>query len=698
MTEHLPTVTASHQRGNTGVNLDLHIRPDLLWFHGHFPGTPILPGVVQIHWAVDFARRYLGLDLDTAREFQIKFKAVIQPDDAVVLTLDHGRRQAPRHPGVSPGRRHLCHRLDRPAMNAPFSPCAVVPTHNHWRALADVVAGLRQRDLPVLIIDDGSEDPATIAALHDPDAGVRVVRRPVNGGKGAAVMDGFRLAHAAGYTHVVQVDADGQHDLAALPLLLATARANPHSIISGAPQYDESMPLGRRIGRWITHLWVFIETLSFGIRDSMCGFRVYPLPPCLALMDTEHLGSRMDFDIEILVRLFWRGIKPIMVPVRVIYPPDNISNFHVLRDNLRISWMHTRLVVAMLWRLLGGGRCTGAGHDVGSAHARKGPRPFDPIGLIGMGSRDESLAGAGQRPANVPVFTPVHWAALTERGPLWGLRFVAAVYALLGRRVCLWIMAPIVFTFFCTGGEQRRASRVYLGRVLNRRASTLEIWRHFMDFAGRAVDVFAAWSGAIPACSMMTDSFTDPRGALLVVSHHGAVELARALMDPALRNRLTLLVHTRHAENYNRLLAQFRDETASRMIQVTEIGPDTAILLRACIERGEWVAIAGDRVPVSSAGRVVRVPFLGEPAAFSQGPWLLAALLDCPVHLLFCRRQRPGHWALTLEPFAERVTLPRGRREEAMTEYATAYATRLERECREAPWQWYNFFNFWEGR
>lgn len=549
-------------------------------------------------------------------------------------------------------------------MSGGFSPCAVVPSRNHWRALAQVVERLRCAGLPVFIVDDGSDQPAqsAIAALHDPSNGVVVARRPVNGGKGAAVIEGFRLAQAAGYSHVVQVDADGQHDLDALPRLLAQAEAHPGALVSGAPLYDDSIPIGRKIGRWVTHLWVFVETLSFRISDSMCGFRAYPLAPCMALLAEESVGERMDFDTEIMVRLFWRGVAPIMVPVKVTYPPDNTSNFDVLRDNLRISWMHTRLVVSMVWRL--------------PSILRNRPKSNHPS----------------------------HWAGLGERGALWGLQFIAGAYRLLGRRACGWVMAPIVAYFFVTGAEQRHASRAYLGRVLGRQPSLVEGFRHFMDFAGRALDSFVAWSGAIPAEAMATSDSdflaragADPRGALVVVSHHGNVELARALMSPALRNRLTVLVHTRHAENYNRLLARYRGEAAGRLIQVTEIGPDTAIVLRECIERGEWVAMAGDRVPVLSQGRVSHVSFLGGMADFSQGPWLLAGLLDCPVHLLFCRREGAGRWSLALESFTDRVSLPRGRRSEALEPLVEAYARRLERECREAPWQWYNFFDFWAG-
>lgn len=552
-------------------------------------------------------------------------------------------------------------------MTFAFKPCAVVPSHNHWKRLPDVVAGLRRHGLPVVIVDDGSGEPAAaaIAALDDPSGGVRVLRRPCNGGKGAAVMDGFRHAWAEGYTHVVQVDADGQHDLGSLETLLEAARSHPLAMVSGCPEYDASAPLGRRVGRWITHFWVFVETLSFRIRDSMCGFRVYPLAACMDLIDSDPPGCAMDFDTDIMVRLFWRGVMPVMVPVRVIYPPDNTSNFRMWKDNLRISRMHTILVLTLLWRL--------------PAILRNRP----------------PRAGADS----------FHWAELAERGSLLGLRFIAAIYRLAGRTVSIWAMAPIVLYFYLAGTAQRQASREYLGRVLRRQPSPAEGFRHFLDFAGAALDTFAAWAGSISPAAMeigdpdfLARAAADPRGAVLVVSHHGCAELSRALMAPELRRRLTVLVHTRHAENYNRLLARYRGEAVANMVQVSEIGPDTAIVLREAVEQGGWVAIAGDRVPVSSSDRVSAVPFLGALARFSQGPWLLAFLLGCPVHLLFCRRIASGRWRLTLEPFADGIDLPRGRRDEAVSGYAAAYARRLERECVEAPAQWYNFFDFWAGK
>lgn len=231
--------------------------------------------------------------------------------------------------------------------------CAVVPTYNHWQAIGGVVAALRAAGLHVYIVDDGSEEPAAsaIAALHRPNDGVEVHRLAINGGKGVAVVAGLQLAWEAGFSHAVQIDADGQHDTAALPELLECSRRNPDALVSAQPIYDASAPKARRIGRWITHVCVWIETLSFRIADSMCGFRVYPLAPVRALLAGTTVGRRMDFDTEIMVRLFWDGTDVRMVPARVIYPAGNTSNFKMLSDNCGIAAMHARLIAEMLLRI-----------------------------------------------------------------------------------------------------------------------------------------------------------------------------------------------------------------------------------------------------------------------------------------------------------------------------------------------------------
>jgi glycosyltransferase involved in cell wall biosynthesis len=234
-----------------------------------------------------------------------------------------------------------------------FSPCFIVPVYNHGTTVGATVMALDAHGLPLYLVDDGS-DAATAGELDRLAARmprIRLVRRVVNGGKGAAVMSGINAAFADGLTHALQVDADGQHALADIPDFLSAAHATPEALICGVPEYDASIPKGRLYGRYATHIWVWIETLSFDIQDSMCGFRVYPLGTVHRLINEAHLGTRMDFDIEVLVRLFWRGVRIVNRPTRVIYPENGISHFRPLQDNLRISWLHTRLFFGMIVRL-----------------------------------------------------------------------------------------------------------------------------------------------------------------------------------------------------------------------------------------------------------------------------------------------------------------------------------------------------------
>ena len=239
-------------------------------------------------------------------------------------------------------------------MNPPFSPLVVVPVFDHPQAIEGLVQTLRGLGAPCLLVDDGSgpECAALLARLAADSPGeVSLLRLDHNQGKGAAVMAGLREAGRRGYSHALQIDADGQHDARDVPRFLAMARETPGAVINGHPVYDDSVPKARLYGRYASHVWVWINTLSLAIRDSMCGFRVYPLAPTLALLDREHIGTRMDFDTEVLVRLYWQGLDVRDCPTRVTYPEHGVSHFRMLRDNVRITAMHTRLFFGMLWRL-----------------------------------------------------------------------------------------------------------------------------------------------------------------------------------------------------------------------------------------------------------------------------------------------------------------------------------------------------------
>lgn len=234
-----------------------------------------------------------------------------------------------------------------------MSICAIVPTYNNPITVERVVDKLLSQGLDVVLVDDGSNEPGRAAARSaGARPGVHLLRREKNGGKGAAVQDGFSWALKLGYTHGLQVDADGQHDLEDVPRFVATARENPAAVVLGYPIFDESAPRGRLIGRKISIFWCNLETFGKKIVDPLCGFRVYPLLACEKL---GPLGKRMDFDAEIAVRLIWDGVQAINLPTKVIYltPEEGgVSSFDMLRDNIRISWMHTRLITRGLFRLL----------------------------------------------------------------------------------------------------------------------------------------------------------------------------------------------------------------------------------------------------------------------------------------------------------------------------------------------------------
>jgi glycosyltransferase involved in cell wall biosynthesis len=229
---------------------------------------------------------------------------------------------------------------------------AVIPVFNHERAVPFVAAALRAQGLPVILVDDGSNDICrhSLEALVA-QTGDRLLRLDVNGGKGAAVIAGLRAAREAGFSHALQVDADGQHDLGDVPRFISASAADPAAIVCGKPVFDASIPRLRLVSRYITHVLVWLQTLSFReVRDSMCGFRLYPVDTVLEVVDEDGVGRRMDFDVELLVKLSWRGHRMIWLDTRVRYPADGLSHYRMLLDNLLLAKMHLRLVWGMVWR------------------------------------------------------------------------------------------------------------------------------------------------------------------------------------------------------------------------------------------------------------------------------------------------------------------------------------------------------------
>lgn len=555
--------------------------------------------------------------------------------------------------------------------HAGFRPCVVIPCYNHGAAMPGVLARLAPFSLPCIIVDDGSEQATAqqlelLAAGH---SGVTLVRLANNSGKGQAVIAGLRVAQQAGFSHAIQLDADGQHRIEDIPRFLQEAERYPESLVSGQPEYDDSVPKSRLYGRYVTHFWVWVETLSLSLKDSMCGFRVYPLTVTLAVIEQHPPGKRMDFDTEIMVRLYWSGVESRFLRTRVTYPPDGLSHFDALRDNLRISWMHTRLFFGML------------------------PR------IPALLSRHHKSA---------------HWAKVPERKGLAGMRLMLGIYQILGRGAFTLLLYPVVAWMWLTGGAQRRASQLWLARVRQQAQirqvelpEGLNSYRHFLRFGDAMLNKIAAWRGEIKwgrdiNFAPGSREVLQPQaggGKLILAAHLGDIEASRALAQVEAGLVINALVFTDNAQRFRQILAGIAPQAAVNLLPVTHIGPETAMMLQDKLDAGEWVAIVGDRIAVNTQRggdrRVCWSQFMGAPAPFPQGPFILAAALRCPIVLMMVLREQ-GKLLIHAEPFADPLILPRATRQQALQQAIDRYAERLEGYALRSPLDWFNFYDFWQ--
>ncbi|WP_318522890.1 glycosyltransferase family 2 protein [Photobacterium leiognathi] len=551
-----------------------------------------------------------------------------------------------------------------------FNPCFLIPCYNHGATVPAVIDALTSYDFPIIIVDDGSElATRKILSEQAKRPNIIIVTLPKNQGKGGAVIAGIKQADLLGFSHALQIDADGQHDLAALPKLLEASQAHPEALISGQPIYDDSVPKSRLYGRYATHIWVWIETLSFNIKDSMCGFRSYPIRPIVNVINHNKLGLRMDFDTEIMVRFYWDNGDIRFIDTKVIYPENGISHFDALWDNVKISWMHTKLFFGMLPRI---------------------PK------LIKRKPIEQQ-----------------HWSSHAERGTILGIKTLLAVYSLLGRKAFNVLLKAVMGYYYLTGKKARKASEDYLEQLESFASDNqlalpakLNSYDHLLSFGHTMLDKLVAWKGdysennlTIHGDEHFNELAKRQQGIVVLGSHLGNLELCRALSSRHPDIKINALVFTEHAERFNAVLKAINPDSDLNLIQVNELGADTAIMLQQKVEQGEWVVIVGDRTSVTKEQRVVWADFLGKPAPFPQGSFILASVLKVPVYTLFGLRddsQATPHFDVYFEPFSEQLILPRKTRETALQETVQQYASRLESYTIKAPLQWYNFFNFWQ--
>ena len=241
-------------------------------------------------------------------------------------------------------------------MTTSVSHLVLIPSYNPGEKVYETVRAARQYWQPVWVVVDGSNDGTAegLQAMAAGDNGLRVIVLPHNRGKGAAVLHGIKLAAAAGFTHVLTMDSDGQHPAGQIPAFMAASIAQPAAMVLGVPVFDASAPSLRVQGRRISNAWANLETLWAGIGDSLFGFRIYPIAPLQRVMRYQPWMRHFDFDPEAVVRLCWHGVKPLNLPAKVRYyraEEGGVSHFNYLRDNLLLSWMHLRLVLEFVLRL-----------------------------------------------------------------------------------------------------------------------------------------------------------------------------------------------------------------------------------------------------------------------------------------------------------------------------------------------------------
>ena len=306
-----------------------------------------------------------------------------------------------------------------------------------------------------------------------------------------------------------------------------------------------------------------------------------------------------------------------------------------------------------------------------------------------------------------------HWADKRERGSYRGIIFLLTAYRYGGRWVLRGILAPVITYFFLTGGSARRASLDYLRRLHSytgaespfpQRPGWRQSWYHFWQFGLAAMEKIDAWIGKLnPRHIRYHGDVTFKElaerqgGGILLGSHLGNLEVARALASGRYRKRMSVLVFTEHAQAFNKALRQVNPRVDIDLIQVTEVDMALTLTLKERIDQGEYVVIVGDRISVKNPEHSVSHSFLGSPADFAIGPWVLASVLECPVYLLFCMRKNQGPgYDVFFNTFRDQVRIRRRQRSTDLTEVLDDYVAMLEQIAKQYPYQWYNFYDFWQ--
>ncbi len=305
-----------------------------------------------------------------------------------------------------------------------------------------------------------------------------------------------------------------------------------------------------------------------------------------------------------------------------------------------------------------------------------------------------------------------HWSSAREAGSMLGLRFLWLIHKTLGRKVLSFMLLPTVAYFVVFRGDSRKASQEFLQNhyqqyptAWSRKPKLSDTIRHFRQFAETVVDKLSSWFVEldsdlfnIHSPEVVNTLLNDSRGQLIIGSHFGNLEFCRGFMHRYKDKSINVLLHDKHSQNYTRIMAQLNPDSRLNVYQVDEFNINTILSFKEKIDAGEWLFIAGDRVPLTGLERTVKVEFMGKKASLPIGPYLLAKALDCPVKLMFSYQDytdKTEQVQFDVVDFADKIILSRKERQKDIEKYAQRFATELEKQCAKAPFQWFNFYDFW---
>ncbi|WP_314041031.1 glycosyltransferase [Campylobacter showae] len=563
----------------------------------------------------------------------------------------------------------------------------LVPFYNHPQNIKALITALKTYELPVVVVDDGSDEASKqILAELERTEGILLLTRAQNGGKGIAMKDGFKFASERGFSHVLQIDADFQHDAALIGEFLRQSEAHPQSIVCANPIYGDDAPKSRVHGRKITNFWVAINTLSLGIKDAMCGFRVYPLEQ-LKKAAAKSKTSRMEFDIEILVNAARQGVDMRWIDTCVRYEKGGISHFKMLRDNALISLMHAKCFFSLpkfmldkIWRTCGLNLSKSANFKNGANDAQNLKKPQE--------NSEQNL-----------------WWKKQERGGAFFLRPSLFLVQILPE-FALKLIVKIVVWFYYIFSKNERENIAEFRRNLSKFAGSqtlkgTSVFSHFEAFGGAICDKFRVWKGKIKDSELeiidlgriKSELIGAKKGQILLTAHLGNVEICKALGARVDGFRMVILAYDKNSREFNEVLKRISQNDGSvRMMLVNELDVAAMLELKNIVESGEHIGIMGDRTPIGG-DKAARVKFLGKEANFNYGPYLIAGILGVKISSLWCQKIE-GKFRIELVPLASTVKLGRDKAA-AVREYLQIYVRELENRCKQTPVQWFNFFDFW---